>query len=379
MSLRERMGRAAPESGKQVHYKIYGVHENPFPAAGQTSGHPRQEDLIDDQIVQRVQQFESNGRPSQVIIIEGTQGVGKTNFLNYYEQDFRDYYSRDEAFYIIRFYPDPEPSFDSVIRRIFQGLDHDHFKKIGSSLANAESDISNDAKEIARSHDVRIVLNSLEKAGKNSNDDLEECARLALEWFGGLRLLKRHREILGVDYRLDTVESRTQALRDIVYVSEKLNLLKGILLLLDELEKQDYSLSKTPVLRFLSAIRALIDALPRVLFLILAMTPQARLRYFAMLPALDGRLQDILSLHPIKEYSEAIKLYDFYVGHARETARNSKETQDNEQGMQELFNSDELKDIFNNLFTRSSELGREGITQRDFLHHLHGKWEEKVQ
>ena len=41
-----------------------------------------------------------------------------------------------------------------------------------------------------------------------------------------------------MDYRLDTVESRTQALRDIVYVSERLGLLKGILLLLDELEKQ---------------------------------------------------------------------------------------------------------------------------------------------
>ena len=270
------------------------------------------EDAIDDEFVNRVRIFETESRPSQVLLIEGTQGVGKTNLLNYYEQQFRDFYGENEAFYIIRYYPDPEPSFDSVIGRIFLGLDHGHFERMGKALSEAETEVRDSAKEIARSHDVRIVLNSLEKAGDDPQQ-LSDCARLALEWFGGLRLLKRHREYLGVDYRLDTVESRTQALRDIVYVSERLGLLKGILLLLDELEKQDYSLSKTPVLRFLSAIRALIDALPRNLFLVLAMTPQARLRYFAMMPALAGRLQDILELKPIKEYEQAKALYNFYV------------------------------------------------------------------
>ena len=308
MSLRKRMQDAQPAGGRLRGYEKYGVTDNPFPAAGQPSGHPsghpRLEDHIDDEIESRVRQFESGGRPSQVVVVEGTQGVGKTNLLNFYEREFRDFYEEDEAYYIIRYYPDPEPSFDSVVRRVFQGLDQGHFEKIGSKLAEVGVAARDAAKETARSHDVRIVLNSLERAGR-TDDGLEECARLALEWFGGLRILKRHREILGVDYRLDTVESRTQALRDVVYVSEKLGLLKGILLLLDELEKQDYSLSKTPVLRFLSAIRALIDALPRDLFLIMAVTPQARLRYFAMLPALAGRLQDSLTLRPIEEFDEA--------------------------------------------------------------------------
>ena len=124
-----------------------------------------------------------------------------------------------------------------------------------------------------------------------------------------------------MSFRLDTVESRTQALRDIVYVSEGLGLLKGILLLLDELEKQDYSLSKTPVLRFLSAIRALVDALPQCLFLILAMTGQARRRYFAMLPALAGRLQDTMTLQPINDLDGVGKLYEFYTVQARRSAR----------------------------------------------------------
>lgn len=376
MSLRDRMQRNADANAEKTFFETFGVEGNPFPAAAQPSGHPRLEDAIDDEFEIRVRNFETEGRPSQVLLIEGTQGVGKTNLLNYYEQQFRDYFGENEAFYIIRYYPDPEPSFDSVIRRIFQGLDHEHFERMGRELSKAETEVRDSAKEIARSHDVRIVLNSLEKAGDDPQR-LSDCARLALEWFGGLRLLKRHRENLGVDYRLDTVESRTQALRDIVYVSERLGLLKGILLLLDELEKQDYSLSKTPVLRFLSAIRALIDALPRNLFLVLAMTPQARLRYFAMMPALAGRLQDVLELKPIMEYEHAKALYNFYVEIARERARVESVGRLSKQGKLDIFSEEQLKEMFEEAESRSSERGTEGITPRDFLHRLHDAWSKK--
>ena len=377
MSLLDRMNRSADANAEKKIFETFGVKENPFPTAAQPSGHPRLEDAIDDAIEDRFRNFETGQRPSQVLLVEGTQGVGKTNLLNYYEQQFKEYYETDEAFYIIRYYPDPEPGFDSIVRRIFQGLDYGHFERLGTALSEAEGEVRDSVKEIARSHDVRVVLNSLEKAG-NDPQQLSDCARLALEWFGGLRLLKRHREKLGVDYRLDTVESRTQALRDIVYVSERLGLLKGILLLLDELEKQDYSLSKIPVLRFLSAIRALIDALPRGLFLVLAMTTEAKSRYFAMMPALAGRLQDVIALKTIEDYEHAKKLYDFYVKSAREKARNEDAYRMHEQGMQEIFDEEQLIKIFDEEKNRSNERGTEGVTPRDFLHRLNGACSERM-
>ena len=373
MSLRERMGRTGRGNSVTKNFEIYGVEGNPFPAAGQSSGHPRMEDATDDELERRVREFETAGRPSQIVLVEGTQGVGKTNLLNYYTQQFQELYEGDEAFYIIRYYPDPEPGFDSIVRRIFQGLDHAHFERIGKALADAALEKREEAKEAALNHEVRIVLNSLEGAGAEP-ERLSECARLALEWFGGLRILKKHQECLGVYFRLDTVESRTQALRDVVYVSERLGLLKGILLLLDELEKQDYSLSKTPVLRFLSAIRALIDALPNNLFLILAMTPQARLRYFAMMPALAGRLQDILKLSPIAEFEQAKALCHYYIDRARENARASESTQGKVQGKHTIFDDDDLQKWFTEVSEQSSERGTEGVTPRDFLHRLHEEW-----
>lgn len=376
MSLRDRMRNTGPGSRELRLYERYGVMENPFPAAGQPSGHPRMEGAVDDAVEHRFRQFETDDRPSQVFIVEGTQGVGKTNLLNYYEEQFRDYYQGDEAF-IIRYYPDPEPTFDSLLKKIFQNFEQVHFENIGRKLAESDGDTRNQAKEIARSHDVKIVLNSLEKAGK-SDGSLKECARLASEWFVGLRILKQHREILGVSFRLDTVESRTQALHDVIYVSEKLQLLKGVLLLLDELEKQDYLLSKTPVLRFFLSIRALIDTLPRCLFLMLAMTPQARSRYFSMLPALGGRLQDVVTLLPMTQSTEAIPLVKFYSTNARRSAQSSMKAKNTRQGSDELFASDELMGIFRELKESSADRGINGVTPRDFLHRLHMEWEEKI-
>ena len=306
--------------------------------------------------------------------MEGTQGVGKTNLLNYYEEQFRDFYEADKGFYIIRYYPDLEPTFDSVLRKVFQNLDENHFADVGKRLAQSTADDRNRAKDVARGYEVKIVLNSLERAG-SSEEEITKCARLALEWFVGLRVLKSHKEVLGVSFRLDTVESRTQALRDVVYVSERLGLLKGVLLLLDELEKQDYSLTKTPVLRFLSAIRALIDALPTCLFLMLAMTPQALRRYFAMLPALEGRLQERIELLPLGDYTEAKEIAAFYLQQARETARLSPEVSGVEQGKMPFPTEEKIARLFQELLQRSEERGRQGVTQRDFLHRLHEEWE----
>ena len=133
-----------------------------------------------------------------------------------------------------------------------------------------------------------------------------------------------------------------------------------------------------PVLRFLSAIRALIDALPRNLFLVLAMTPQARLRYFAMMPALAGRLQDKLELRPITSLEQATNLYNFYIQHSRERARASERWQGKSQGNCTVFDADDLRDLFVELQKRSSERGTEGVIPRDLLHRLHEKWNELV-
>ena len=291
MSLRERMSVSDSDARQRRTYRQHGVLES-----------PRLEDAVADAILDRFAQFEEGAHLSQAVTIVGPPSAGKANLLDYYEGHLSDYYRGRDEWYVIRHYP--APSFDSLLRNILQNFGHRHLENIGRALARGSDTARTAAKERAWSHDVRIVLDRLERAG-GSDGRLADCARLAFDWFLGQPVSKRHRAELGVSFRLDTVESLMQALRDLIYVSERLRLLEGIVLLIDELEKQDYSHSKPLALSFLLSIRALIDALPERLFLMLAMTPQARTRYLAMLPAMASRLQDTIVLTPTAPASPA--------------------------------------------------------------------------
>jgi len=194
---------------------------------------------------------------SEVLVVIGTQGVGKTNFLNYFESQVQDVKADIEGVYIVKYMADPEASFDAIVRSILQELGTAHLRKVAKLVGEDKSALS-----VVRSFDFREMLASI-----SEDSDNEYLLSLGMEWLLGFRLLNAHRQNLNVSFRLDTVESRTAILRDYIILSNQLELLNGIFLLLDELEKQAGVLGPTAVVRYLSALRAIIDALPRHLFM----------------------------------------------------------------------------------------------------------------
>ena len=267
---------------------------------------------MDKEAEDRIFTFLDNGR-SQVVVVEGTQGIGKTNFLNHCEAEIQDARQELEGYYVVRYLADPEASFDGTARRLFEELGAEHLGELAEALRSESSPI-----EKARSHDMRTALRRLARSGD------EDIADLMMDWLLGQRLLKGHRLSLGVQFRLETVESKTAALRDLVQVSGEAGVLKGIFLLLDELEKQGGVLGPRAIIRYLSAVRAVVDALPRRLFLMIAITPDALDRYSYSLPALRSRLENRIELSPLTEVEEAVKLAQFYIDRAREEARQSQ-------------------------------------------------------
>ena len=191
--------------------------------------------------------------------------------------------------------------------RLFQELSTDHLIKLAAKISENPGLI-----DVVRSQDMRSALHRLV-----ATEDKQDVAKLMMEWLLGFRLLKIHRETLDVQFRLDTVESKTSALRDLVLVSSESNILKGIFLLLDELEKQDGVLGPTAVVRYLSAMRAIIDALPNHLFMMIAVTPDAMRRYSVALPAFRSRLQNQITLAPLASFEDAEALARFYLGAAQ--------------------------------------------------------------
>ena len=370
MSLRERLREAEQrqDAGESLAAR-FGILTNPFPAANQTSANPHYATKADEDAENRIVTFLRDGR-SQVVVVEGTQGVGKTNFLNHFESELREALDDREAHYVIRYLADPEASFEGTTRRLFEEMGTDHLRRLVKRLKSNPAPIGE-----ARGHDMQTALRHLRQY--SSGQALNDALGRMMEWLLGLRLLKAHRQALGVQFRLDTVESKTVALRDLVQVSVAADALHGIFLLLDELEKQAGVLGPTAVARYLSAMRAIVDALPERFFLMIAITPDALLRYSHALPALRSRLQNRVILKPLRDVDEAIKLTRFYLDTARRRAREKlpRETL----GDEEVLKESRMEECFEELKALAVRLGDTGVRQREFLHRLHLLAEETIR
>jgi len=359
MSLRDRLKITTAENNADWLYREYGISENPFPASNQTSANPHRPIPADRDVEDKILAFVKDHR-SQVVVIEGTQGVGKTNFLNHFESEIKSVMGDLQGFYMVRYLADPEPSFEGTTRRLFEELGTDHLLRLRENLQQDQAPINQ-----ARSNDMRTALRRLIEHAD------ERTPELILEWFLGLRVLKEHRTTLGVQFRLDTVESKTSALRDIVQVSAAAGVLQGIFVLLDEVEKHGGVLGPRAIVRYLSALRSVIDALPERLFLMIGITPDAQLRYSAALPALRGRLQNQVALSPLMSSSEAVELSDFYLEASRQSAAEKNASGELARGESELLSEKEVADCFNKLLQSAERLGNQGVRQREFLHALH--------
>lgn len=364
MSLRDRIRNVPEEGAAKRLYRRFGIASNPFPASNQTFGNPHRPIAADVEVETKILTFLDDGR-SQAVVIEGTQGVGKTNFLNHIESEILSAMSELDGYYMVRYLADPEPSFAGTTRRLFEELGTDHLSRLADSLNVDGNPISE-----ARSHDMQIALRRLAK------DPSEEVLGLMMQWLLGLRVLKAHRLALGIQFRLDTVESKTAALRDMIQVSAAAGVLKGVFLLLDELEKQGGVLGLTAIVRYLSALRSVVDALPRRLFLMLGITPDALRRYSAALPALRGRLQNQITLHPLADVGEAIELARFYIEVAQRSARAKFDT---DGSGERVLSEAEIRASYKELSQRAERQGASGVRQREFLHELHDLAEKHIR
>ena len=185
MSLRDRI-KAAPRTRAAVRlYRRFGIASNPFPASNQTSGNPHRPIAADDEVERKILTFLHDNR-SQVVVVEGTQGVGKTNFLNHVESEIRGIMSDLDGYYMVRYLADPEPSFAGTTRRLFEELGNEHLRMLAKRLEDDDTPIAN-----ARSHDMQRALRRL------ASDTTEEAVDLLMQWLLGQRVLKVHRSVTG--------------------------------------------------------------------------------------------------------------------------------------------------------------------------------------
>ena len=380
MSLRERLGigdvieaTSYGEDNRKRLYELYGVIDNPYPASSQTSGHPHMTTEADYNIEDRLKTFMSPlGDATQALVVEGTQGTGKTNLLEYYQKELSDIFAAEAGHYVVRYYADPEPDFSSVVRRIIQEFGVKFLISIGEALDSKGEESGNPLSKV-QNPELRVAFKQL---AHSKGDEREEKAEFLLEHLTGLRIYKRHTEALGVRFRLDTTEAKTMALRDLIVLSGELGVFKALYLFLDELEKQGAQ-SQSVIVKYLSSIRALIDALPKKMFLVLAMTPDARRRYSEMFPSLSSRLGNPISLLPVMDEEQAAKLHRFYLANARELAKSHPDSSHWRQGHSDPLTEEQAIRIYTRFKALSEQRGlRGGVLQRELLNAFHVSTEE---
>lgn len=366
--FRERIGLGvdAGPTNKRDLFEQYGLFVNPFPPASQPMGHPHRQVAADDEIESRLRAFVSDS-VTQVLVVQGTQGLGKTNLLEHYQKALAEGLAEEDGYYIVRYLPDPEPSFGRVVRRLFQEFGVEGLLRLRQRWQDASAATVEEAFAGVRSPEVRTALTRL---GTASEEGAGEAAILFLDFLTGSRVLKRHREVLGVSFRLDTTESMIQSLHDLVSFSSQIGHIRGIFLFIDELEKQG-GLTARATTAYLYSIRALVDALPSHLFLVLAMTRDAKERYSEMLPALADRLGQVLELRHIQSSDEALDLAKFYVDNARESSLTSSLSKGLTPGDKAVLSLDAVRQAFFSLYEASTARARQGVTPRAFLDRLH--------
>ena len=110
--------------------------------------------------------------------------------------------------------------------------------------------------------------------------------------------------------------------------------------------------------------------------MMLAVTPDAMIRYSAALPAFRSRLQNPIGLQPLDEEGKALALANFYVTHARESAEKSRGAAP--AGTQELLSDEQIKAVFQDLRRTGERRGDIGVRQREFLQFLHDQVERFI-
>ena len=364
-TLQERLGirSVGKHPASSLYYENFGLLANPFPSSGETSNHPRMRGEADDNIEERLRSFIINGQ-SQVVVVTGEQGVGKTNLLEHYRKELPKAFDGQSGYYVIRYLADPEPKFTGVVLKILDELGMAFLRSLVTELMK---EVNQDKLSTVESAELREALKRITSIREDS--ELNELRlKQFSEYLHGQRVGKAHYEGLGLRFSLTSLEQKTLALREIIKLAMALKLVKGIFLFMDELEKLG-SMTLKNTIGYLSAIRALIDALPGSLFLALAMTNAAGAQYRRLFPSLAGRLGNPIDLKPLESDDDATRLGTFYINVARRSA-SEEGVQGLQPGMKDVVSLEQMRTTFEGLRTKQAT-GRGLVNQREFLNELH--------
>jgi len=317
-------------------YEQYFLLENPFPGYGDTEFDvcTNQDDIKQD-FVYILRNFSSGAKRLR---INGENGAGKTNILQYFER-LTDEARRSK--FIKNLYPiyinAPEESYFDIHKQIVDKLAELVLGDLLKILQSTPKKIDKLSKEIRSASELLEAI----KALVGRSDTLftiygERHEDAFVRWLKGQKLTAADKKLLTLNgappIDITSPSLAMRFLHGLLLVLKELNLCDGIILLFDEFEEIFEELPRSRQSRYAQDLRHLFDILNEFVFFVIATIPNPR--DLAQYPAIERRLDESVELQPIDSLDLAINYVsdylksgrDKYETHAKEHGKQSKQS-----------------------------------------------------
>lgn len=289
-------------------YEKLGYTRNPFPLQGEVSpdvfvARPELNELQSD-----LTAFLSGRPQGKVWALQGEQGVGKSNFLHYLAGELEAAQVSGEI--------------SNTASRLFSSLALSPSRLVEGMVAAIGAprvtSLINKRPRVPVGYegtDLARFWESISEADQGF--DSNEAAQFLVRWLSGQQTLKADREKYGILAREKLAPAvALPYLRGLVDMLEQAELLRGIVILVDEFEDVQ-SLTQSKQTEYIQMLKTLLNAFNwRGLYVILAGAPYAFTSIAEKLPSLAARWTPI-RLKPVETTEMAVELAREYKKKAR--------------------------------------------------------------
>ena len=301
-------------------YEKYFLRENPFPAYGD----PRfvvctDQNIIKKRFVSLLQTFNSEAKRLR---INGENGSGKTNILQYFER-LTDEARRSKL--IKNLYPiyicAPEERYFEIHGQIVDKLAGLFLSDLVETLQSDSNRFDTLLSGIKPAGELLTVIKAITQPTPMLFSPQEERQKdTFIRWLKGQKLSATDKKLLThagtppADITSPSLAIRF--LQGLLKVLADLNLCDGIVMLFDEFEEIFEALSRSAQSRYAQDLRHFFDTLKESVFFVIATIPEPR--DLSQYPAIDRRLGEPLELQPIDSLELAAEYVQDYLNSGRD-------------------------------------------------------------
>lgn len=369
-------------------YEKFGYLDNPFP----TKTYPlwqrfHNQEEVKSAFEEQLLRYISGDQKNSTFFLLGGNRVGKTHFLKHHYLALEDIFRKREIYHFPPIFIAAPPSdflqnYRDIIlqlNRHYEDITKEEFFLQFSNLIKNQDDLIGKMLK----DDLWRAFRKLQQTAKRTSliprEDfvggvLGGVYPIFLKWLEGVTLEQREKRILGISSPLKTSSSSIYVLSQIIQMGRELELIKGLIVFLDEFEVLWPTVRAERRARYLQDLRHFIDEIPHGLFLVVAMTDDTEASLREEYRALHGRLSSPTApyiLRPIHGTDDAWGYAEYFLEEARKVFEDTRGS--SFQGNHIISRAEVIETL--------EKVSKEQLIafQGDFFDALHELVEEKVR